>query len=124
MTVMTWPNWASPLLWTAGTLAVSWILGHAVGLVLRARLPRWLPAREEHVVHGAARPSAGACRGGRRSSACGCRPATDARSSAGPRMIRIPGSSEPAKARGRRWYQPMHMPQGRASLAGSCSSDH
>jgi small-conductance mechanosensitive channel len=45
-----WPAWASPLLWTSATVAAAWILGHACGAVLIARLPNWVPARQQSFV--------------------------------------------------------------------------
>jgi small-conductance mechanosensitive channel len=45
-----WPHWGSRLAWTLGTLAASWGLGHLVGILIAARVPRWLPARQQTLV--------------------------------------------------------------------------
>jgi small-conductance mechanosensitive channel len=37
----TWSAWASPLAWTIGTLAASWVIGYLLGAVLMSRVPRW-----------------------------------------------------------------------------------
>jgi small-conductance mechanosensitive channel len=51
----TWSAWGSPLAWTLVTIASSWAIGHIVGAVLMARLPRWLRDRERTVVESAMR---------------------------------------------------------------------
>ena len=42
----TWAAWASPLAWTIGTLAASWLIGHLLGALLAARASKWLPGRQ------------------------------------------------------------------------------
>jgi small-conductance mechanosensitive channel len=37
-----WPAWAGRLTWTLVALAVSWAVGHLLGAVAVARVPRWL----------------------------------------------------------------------------------
>lgn len=39
----TWPTWGPQLAWTLLTLTLSWGIGHIVGAVVMARVPRWLP---------------------------------------------------------------------------------
>jgi small-conductance mechanosensitive channel len=46
MDLSTWSAWASPLAWTAGTLAGSWLLGHLLGAVLVSRMAKWLTGRQ------------------------------------------------------------------------------
>ena len=41
-----WPVWASRVVWTVGTIGLSWIIGHAVGVFALARLPNWLPEHQ------------------------------------------------------------------------------
>jgi small-conductance mechanosensitive channel len=45
-----WPDWGSRLVWTLGTLAASWGAGHLLGALLAARVPRWLPPRQQMLV--------------------------------------------------------------------------
>lgn len=49
-----WSGWGSPLVWTLATLAVGWAIGHIMGVVLLARLPRWLPRHRQVIVESAA----------------------------------------------------------------------
>jgi small-conductance mechanosensitive channel len=49
----TWSGWASPLAWTIGTLAASWVIGHLLGAVLRSRLPRWVTGRQQRLTESA-----------------------------------------------------------------------
>jgi small-conductance mechanosensitive channel len=49
----TWSAWASPLPWTVGTLAASWVIGHLLGAVLRSRMPRWLAGRQQRLTESA-----------------------------------------------------------------------
>jgi small-conductance mechanosensitive channel len=37
-----WSAWATPLVWTVGTLAASWVLGHVLAAVLTRHTPRWV----------------------------------------------------------------------------------
>jgi small-conductance mechanosensitive channel len=55
MNLGTWPAWASPLAWTAGTLAVSWVIGQLLGVVLVARVPRWLTGHQQRLAESALR---------------------------------------------------------------------
>jgi small-conductance mechanosensitive channel len=50
-----WSAWASPLAWTVGTLAVSWVVGHLLGAVLASRVTRGLTGREPRLVGPALR---------------------------------------------------------------------
>jgi hypothetical protein len=45
-----WPDWGSRLAWTLGTLAASWGAGHLLGALIAARVPRWLPPRQQMLV--------------------------------------------------------------------------
>jgi small-conductance mechanosensitive channel len=45
-----WPTWGSRLAWTLGTLAASWGAGHLLGALAAARVPRWLPPRQQLLV--------------------------------------------------------------------------
>jgi small-conductance mechanosensitive channel len=45
-----WPAWGSRLAWTLGTLAASWGAGHLLGALAVARVPRWLPERQQELV--------------------------------------------------------------------------
>jgi small-conductance mechanosensitive channel len=49
----TWSVWASPLAWTLGTLAASWVIGHLVGAVLVARVPGWITGRQQRLTESA-----------------------------------------------------------------------
>lgn len=42
-----WTTWIPALVWTIGTVAVSWGAGLVLGAILATRLPRWLPDRHE-----------------------------------------------------------------------------
>jgi small-conductance mechanosensitive channel len=48
-----WSSWLSPLAWTLGTLAASWVIGYALGVVLMSRVPRWLTGRQLRVTESA-----------------------------------------------------------------------
>jgi hypothetical protein len=37
-----WSAWASPLAWTIGTLAATWMSGHLLGAVFISQGPQWL----------------------------------------------------------------------------------
>jgi small-conductance mechanosensitive channel len=50
-----WSAWASPLAWTVGTLAVSWLVGHLLGAVLIARVPAWVSGRQQRLTGSAVR---------------------------------------------------------------------
>jgi small-conductance mechanosensitive channel len=50
----TWSAWVSPLAWTAGTLTVSWAIGHLLGAVLKSRVPGWLTGRPQPLLVSAA----------------------------------------------------------------------
>jgi small-conductance mechanosensitive channel len=49
-----WTTWGTQLAWTLVTLAASWVLGHVLGAVVVARLPRWLPDRQRALAQSAA----------------------------------------------------------------------
>jgi small-conductance mechanosensitive channel len=51
----TWWTWGPQLVWTLGTLAVSWASGRVLGALLMTRLPAWLPPRQQVLVERAAR---------------------------------------------------------------------
>ena len=51
--VGTWSAWVSPLAWTIGTLAASWVMGHLLGAVLMSRVPRWLAGRQHRLTESA-----------------------------------------------------------------------
>ncbi len=51
----TWAAWASPLAWTAGTLAAGWVAGHVLGALLLALAPRWVTGRQRDFVGAALR---------------------------------------------------------------------
>jgi small-conductance mechanosensitive channel len=53
MNLGTWSAWGPPLGWTLVTLGVSWSIGYVLGVVLRARVPQWLPDRHRAVVQAA-----------------------------------------------------------------------
>jgi small-conductance mechanosensitive channel len=53
MNLGTWSSWASPLAWTVGTLAASWVIGHLLGAVLMSRVPRWLTDRQQRLTESA-----------------------------------------------------------------------
>ena len=48
-----WSSWASPLAWTIGTLAASWVIGHLVGAVFMSRIPAWLTDRQRRLASSA-----------------------------------------------------------------------
>jgi hypothetical protein len=48
-----WSAWASPLAWTIGTLAASWMTGHLLGVVFLSRAPRWLSSRQQRLSESA-----------------------------------------------------------------------
>jgi small-conductance mechanosensitive channel len=48
-------TWASPLAWTVGTLAASWVIGHLLGAVLMSRVPRWLTDHQQRLADSALR---------------------------------------------------------------------
>jgi small-conductance mechanosensitive channel len=50
-----WPTWGSRLAWTLATLAVGWAAGSLLGTLIVARVPRWLPARQQMLVTSTAR---------------------------------------------------------------------
>ncbi len=50
-----WPQWASPLAWTAATVLVSWLIGHLCKIVVLSRAPRWLDGREFRITESAVR---------------------------------------------------------------------
>lgn len=52
--ISSWPAWGAPLAWTAATLAVSWILGRALSVVVRSRLEGRSPHGSHAWVHAAA----------------------------------------------------------------------
>jgi small-conductance mechanosensitive channel len=49
-----WSTWGPQLVWTVGTLALSWTIGHILGAVLVSRVPRWLTGPQQSVVESAA----------------------------------------------------------------------
>jgi small-conductance mechanosensitive channel len=49
----TWSTWTSPLAWTVGTLAASWVIGHVLGALLMSRVPRWLTGRQQRLTESA-----------------------------------------------------------------------
>ena len=51
----TWSAWASPLVWTVGTLAASWAIGHILGAVLVSRVPKWLTGRQQQLIESGLR---------------------------------------------------------------------
>jgi small-conductance mechanosensitive channel len=51
----TWSAWASPLAWTVGTLAASWVVGHLLGAVLMSRVPKWMTGRQQRLTESALR---------------------------------------------------------------------
>jgi small-conductance mechanosensitive channel len=53
MNLGTWSIWASPLAWTFGTLAASWVIGHLLGAVLMSRVPKWLTGRQRRLTESA-----------------------------------------------------------------------
>ena len=53
MEIGTWSAWASPLAWTVGTLAASWVIGYLLGAVLMSRVPRWLTGRQQRLTESA-----------------------------------------------------------------------
>jgi small-conductance mechanosensitive channel len=53
MEIGTWSAWASPLAWTVGTLATSWVIGHLLGAVFMLRAPRWLTGRQQRLTASA-----------------------------------------------------------------------
>ena len=48
-----WPAWGSRFAWTVGTLAASWSVGYLLGAFVAARVPRWLPARQQSLAASA-----------------------------------------------------------------------
>ena len=48
-----WSDWASPLAWTVGTLAATWMIGHLLGAIVMARVPRWVTGRQRRVTESA-----------------------------------------------------------------------
>lgn len=50
-----WPAWGSRLAWTLVTLAASWGAGYLLGALASARVPRWLPARQQTLATSTAR---------------------------------------------------------------------
>jgi small-conductance mechanosensitive channel len=40
-----WPVWGRPVVWTIGTIAASWLLGHVIGAVIGSRVARWVAGR-------------------------------------------------------------------------------
>jgi len=55
MNIGNWAAWGPLLAWTLGTLVASWAIGHVVGAALMARVPKWLPARQQSLVDVSAR---------------------------------------------------------------------
>jgi small-conductance mechanosensitive channel len=53
MNLGNWSAWASPLAWTVGTLAASWVIGHLLGAMLMSRVPRWLTDRQQRLIGSA-----------------------------------------------------------------------
>jgi small-conductance mechanosensitive channel len=53
MEIGAWSAWTSPLGWTVGTLAASWVFGHLLGVVLMSRVPRWLMGRQQRLTRSA-----------------------------------------------------------------------
>ena len=53
MNLGSWSAWVPPLVWTLATLGVSWGIGYVLGVVLRSRVPQWLPDRHRVVVQAA-----------------------------------------------------------------------
>jgi small-conductance mechanosensitive channel len=51
--VGTWSAWASPLGWTVGTLAASWVVGLLLGAVLMSRVPKWVTGRQQRLTESA-----------------------------------------------------------------------
>ena len=45
-----WPAWARALVWTVGTLGVSWATGRVLGSMVISRVPRWLPGGQQVLV--------------------------------------------------------------------------
>lgn len=50
-----WNVWVSPFVWTLGTLAASWAVGHIVSAALMSRIGEWLPGRHHRVADAAVR---------------------------------------------------------------------
>jgi small-conductance mechanosensitive channel len=44
--ITNWPAWTLSLLWTAGTIVASWLIGYGAGAALIARVPLWAPVRQ------------------------------------------------------------------------------
>ena len=55
MELGTWPAWASPLAWTVGTLAASWLIGHLLGAVLMSRATTWVTGGQRPLIESALR---------------------------------------------------------------------
>jgi small-conductance mechanosensitive channel len=49
-----WPTWVPRLGWTLATLLTSWLAGYLLVRIAMARLPRWLPERQQALVTTAA----------------------------------------------------------------------
>jgi len=45
-----WPTWGAPLAWTFGTLAVSWLVGYILSVMIATSVPRWVAeGRRQHI---------------------------------------------------------------------------
>jgi small-conductance mechanosensitive channel len=53
MALGTWSAWASPLAWTVGTLAASWVIGPLLGAVIMSLTPRRVTGHQRRVTESA-----------------------------------------------------------------------
>lgn len=49
-TLADWSVWGRPVVWTIGTIAASWLLGHVIGAVIGSRVARWAAGRHRPLI--------------------------------------------------------------------------